>query len=105
MGVFYRGSADQALSREFQGATAAALISNSWFDRVGLNYLYVQTLALTDAQTPFLGTPLVPLRLTAKALQLGAERRETAVVEQGLIYMYTYIYIYIYMLYICYIYI
>ena len=30
-----------------------------------LNYLHVLTLMLTDVQTPFLGTPLVPLKVRA----------------------------------------
>ena len=35
------------------------VVSSNWFDRVfALNSLHVQILALTDAQTPFLGTPL-----------------------------------------------
>ena len=37
------------------------VISNDWFDRVLLDSKHVQTLKLTDVQTPFLG-PLVPLK-------------------------------------------
>ena len=40
------------------------VVGDNWFDGVSLsNSLQVQTLMLTDAQTPFLGTPLAPLRL------------------------------------------
>ena len=39
------------------------VVSNSWFDCVFiLNSLYIQALKLTDVQTPFLRTPLVPLK-------------------------------------------
>ena len=37
--------------------------SDYWFDRVLLDSLHVQTLAFTDVETPFLGTPLVPSRI------------------------------------------
>ena len=37
------------------------VVSNNWFDCFTLDYLHVQTLMLTDDQTPFLGTPLAPL--------------------------------------------
>ena len=36
------------------------LVSSNWFDT--LDMLHVQILMLTDVQTPFLGTPLVPLK-------------------------------------------
>ena len=40
------------------------VVSNDWFDCFALDRLHVQTLMLTDAdvRTPFLGTPLVPLK-------------------------------------------
>ena len=39
------------------------VVSNNWFDRVLLPILYLfKPLVLTDVQTPFVGTPLVPLR-------------------------------------------
>ena len=34
-----------------------------------LSSLHVQTLMLTDVQTPFLGTPLVPLKSSPRALR------------------------------------
>ena len=37
------------------------VVSNSWFDSVLLS-IHVRALMLTDVQTLFLGTPLVPLR-------------------------------------------
>ena len=40
------------------------VVSNNWFDCVfTFNYLHVQTLVLTDVQTPFLGTFFVPLNV------------------------------------------
>ena len=43
--------------------------SNSWFDRVSLSIpSHVRTLTLTDVQTPFPGTPLVPLKFSAHHL-------------------------------------
>ena len=53
------------------------VVSGNWFDRVLLSILYVETLMLTDAQTPFLGTPLVPLKLACRAKLL--ERTVTGV--------------------------
>ena len=44
------------------GSQGAGVVNKSWLDRVVLNSLYVQTLMSTDVQTPFLGTPLVPLK-------------------------------------------
>ena len=42
------------------------VVSNQWFDRVlTFNSLQVQTLLLTDVQTPFLGTPLAHLKTGA----------------------------------------
>ena len=43
-------------------------MSCSWFDRalITLDSLHVPTLALTDVQTPFLGTPLLPLQSWAR---------------------------------------
>ena len=38
------------------------VVSNDWFDRVLLNSLHARALMLTDVQTLFLGTPLVPLQ-------------------------------------------
>ena len=38
------------------------VVSNAWFDRISLNYLHVQTLMLTDVQTP-LGPPKFPLHI------------------------------------------
>ena len=44
------------------------IASNNWFDRVlTLNSLHVQTLVLTHVQTPFLGTPLVPLQVRVRS--------------------------------------
>ena len=45
------------------------VVSDSWFDSVLLSTLYMfQTLMLTHAQTPFLGTPLVPLKIRLENL-------------------------------------
>ena len=58
------------------------VVSNKWFDRVllSIHSLHVQTLMATDAQTPFLGTPLAPLK---HAISLS-------------LYIYIYIYTYAY---------
>ena len=43
------------------------VVSNNWFDRALLSIRCLQTLMLTDVQTPFLGTPSVPLRPSPSA--------------------------------------
>ena len=44
--------------------------SNNWFDCALLsNTSHVQTLTLADVQTPFLGTPVVPLKPMAPCHQ------------------------------------
>ena len=53
------------------------VVSNNWFDRVLLSISsHVQTLMLIGVQTPFLGTPLVPLtfRTTAFGSWSGGRR-------------------------------
>ena len=73
------------------------MVSNNWLDRVVLSslYLHVRTLVLTDAPTPFLGTPLVPLFYLSLSLSLY-------IYIYVRIYVYVYIYIYIYTyIYIC----
>ena len=48
-----------------EGSQGMGVVSNNRHDRVLLPIrLYIQTLMLTDAPTPFLGTPLVPLRIS-----------------------------------------
>ena len=45
------------------------VVSKNWSDRSLLSILYMfQTLMFTDGQTPFLGTPLAPLKLGARNL-------------------------------------
>ena len=39
------------------------VVSNNWFDCFTLDSLHVQTPMLTDVQTPFLETPLLPLKM------------------------------------------
>ena len=44
------------------------VVNSSWFDRVLFSVLYmIQNIILTDVQTPFLGTPLVPLKTATTA--------------------------------------
>ena len=53
----------QEIWRELRGSQGIGAVSDNRFDRVLLPIcLHLQTLMLTDAQTPFLGTPLVPLK-------------------------------------------
>ena len=48
--------------------------SYNWLARATLNSLHARTLVLTDVQTPFLGTPLVPLVINGRRLvQTGRE--------------------------------
>ena len=59
--------------REPRGSQGMGVVSSSWFDRlfcllIIVVWLHVQTLMLTDVQTPFLGTPVVPLKLPIKHL-------------------------------------
>ena len=50
--------------RELRGSQGMGVVSNSWCDcALLLSLLHVRTLMLTIVQTPFLGTPLVPLKL------------------------------------------
>ena len=54
--------ADEArLQSELRGSQGVGVVSSGWLDRVSLNSSHLQTLMLTDVQTPFLGTPLVAL--------------------------------------------
>ena len=52
---------------ELRGPQGMGVVSTNWFDRVLPSPLYMlrKTLKSTDVQSPFLGTPLVPLRMWA----------------------------------------
>ena len=51
------------LQREPRGSQGMGVVGKNWFDSVLLSILYVfKPSLLTDVQTPFLGTPLVPLK-------------------------------------------
>ena len=56
------GAKRSEIKRELRGSQGMGVVNNDWCDSVLLNSLHVQTLMLTDFQTPFLGTPLVPLK-------------------------------------------
>ena len=57
------GARSERCYGDYGGPKECGSLSKSWFDRVLLsNDLHVQTLVLTDVQTPFLGTRLVPLK-------------------------------------------
>ena len=50
---------------ELRGSQGMGVVSRIWFDWcVIINYLHVQTLRLTEVQTPIRGTPLVLLKLS-----------------------------------------
>ena len=52
--------------RELGGSHFLGVVSNSWYYCVfTLNSSHVRTLMLADVQTPFLGTPLAPLKNTS----------------------------------------
>ena len=52
-------SLQNTVKREVGRSQGMGVVISNWFDRVSL---HVQTLMLTDVQTPFLGTPLAPLK-------------------------------------------
>ena len=72
------------------GSQGIGVISNNWFYCfTRLDSLHVQTLMLTDVQTPFHGTPLVPLKMGAlwgadellPAHSLGKKRAPTEILR------------------------
>ena len=69
------------------------VVGDNWFDCVfALDSLHVQTLTLTDAQTPFLRTPILPLSMSLAVELRVALRAEEARAEKQDIYIYIYIY-------------
>ena len=56
-------SAGCAVYRELRGSQGMGVVRNNWLLLCFIIHsLHVQTLMLTNVQTPFLGTPLVPLK-------------------------------------------
>ena len=70
---------------KLRGSQGMGVVSNKWLDCVLLSfYVHVQTLMLTDAQTPFLGAPLVPLELEVNCVDAATMSRFTLCAAQTL---------------------
>ena len=69
------------------------VVSNNCFDCVLLNSLHVRTLMLTDVQTPFLGTPLIPFKILSAFFSPLLIR----MLGSFCIYLHLYLYLYLFL--------